>query len=611
MSDKVQYSIVHSEDGNIAVQSTVKSFNLDHITSKDITSFYTNFSQFAAMDTGLLPVEGSGMLSIRTAGEYTQFAYQHKPGLYHVNWAAEEGARHASAYYLAQPYRIIICDMKEGNLLGARTFYSPYPITSPSQPLYHVNLPNINCRGYRGNGVGWICLYQNEDWSQLPLNERIVRFIERCSGVETYNDGNMSETDGTRFYSKHGKPDYTWDPIAWQEKSYQEGYEWTLDEDLWIPVLVTSMDEQGKHDPNGVPLTFADALVGDYKAYYYDEETTKPINAIIRPDKEISSNKVLSYFVRSYNISNVNPNVLLNDTFTTAEKIKENKSSAIYEGSLLDDSVTSHNNISENNDCFKCGCCEDIYDQSDYGGSSNTGDSICDGCLSEYYVYIDKLKTHFHVESEYLVQDTFNTQFYHIDHDEFTVCPTCDSCYGTYSTNEEEIKKVMDSVFTLDSGNTICKYCIKFYKEEETKKCDSNCTNIVVPSSTNIFPTVSVSVPYIDEQGNPSFKLEEKTFCSDCTEHTFVCPCGIIKSSSDEDFNACDKSVLITQAGSTVMINKACASCVQFTFEQDNISATYKPNNPDMSNAYLNSNPKTSLLVNQGWNFQNYVEDVF
>jgi len=172
----VNYSIVQSDEGAIAVQSTVQSFNLDHVTQKDITSFYTRFSQFSAWDTGLLPVDGSGILSIRTAGEYTQFAYQHKPGLYHVNWGKSEGAA-AAAYYLAQPYRIIICDMKEGNLLGARMFYSPYPITSPSQPLYHVNLPNINCKGYRGNGVGWICLYQNEDWTQFPLNERIVRFI--------------------------------------------------------------------------------------------------------------------------------------------------------------------------------------------------------------------------------------------------------------------------------------------------------------------------------------------------------------------------------------------------------------------------------------------------
>jgi hypothetical protein len=115
MTDKVQYTIVNSEAGNIAVQSVVKSFNLDHVTSKDINSFYKNFSQYSAWDTGLLPVEGSGILSIRTAGEYTQFAYQHKPGLYHVNWGKSEGAA-AAAYYLAQPYRIIVCDMKEGNL---------------------------------------------------------------------------------------------------------------------------------------------------------------------------------------------------------------------------------------------------------------------------------------------------------------------------------------------------------------------------------------------------------------------------------------------------------------------------------------------------------------
>jgi len=80
MSDKVNYSIVNTEQGNISVRSTVKSFNLDHVTEKDIVSFYNHFSTFSAWDTGLLPVEGSGILSIRTAGIYTQFAYQHKPG---------------------------------------------------------------------------------------------------------------------------------------------------------------------------------------------------------------------------------------------------------------------------------------------------------------------------------------------------------------------------------------------------------------------------------------------------------------------------------------------------------------------------------------------------
>ena len=267
MADKVNYSIINSEEGNIAVRSTVKSFNLDHVTEKDIVSFYNHFSQYSAWDTGLLPVDGTGMLSLRTAGIYTQFAYQHKPGLYHVNWSRSEGSP-ATAYYVAQPYRIIICDMKEGNLLGARMFYSPYPITNPSQPLYHVNLPNTNCKGYRNNSVGWQCLYQNEDWSALPLNERIVRFIERCSGVETFNDGNMSETDGTRFYRENNKPEYLWNPVAWQEKS-QEGYEWTLDESLWIPVLVKDKEDETGKAADARKLGIAIMTPDEFRAKYF------------------------------------------------------------------------------------------------------------------------------------------------------------------------------------------------------------------------------------------------------------------------------------------------------------------------------------------------------
>jgi hypothetical protein len=618
MTDKVQYSIVNSEQGAISVQSTIKSFNLDHVTSKDIKSFYSNFSQYAAWDTGLLPVDGSGILSIRTAGEYTQFAYQHSPGMYHINWAATEGSSHASAYYLAQPYRIIICDMKEGNLLGARTFYSPYPITNPSQPLYHVNLPNINCKGYRGNGVGWICLYQQEDWSALPLNERIVRFIERCSGVETYNDANMSETDGTRFYKNQGKPDYTWDPLQWQNKSEQEGFGWTLDPDLWIPVLVESMDSQSCHKQDGQPLTFADALVGDYKAYYYDEKSTKPINAIIRPDKQVDSNEVLSYFVRSYNGATAQANPLLDDTFNTSARLKENKSSSIFGSSPLLNTVESHTK-DQDEDEFDCGVCDNTCPNSSYAITDPSSmEPVCNECFDLYYVYIKNIDEHFHVEHEEIVYDEKTSNHYHINYDTVAFCQGCGAVHATSSNLEKDKKSIINKVLTLDNGDSICPDCIDSYASDtdlNTDQCYGSCGSLVLTdfNYSNSYPSVSFVVPFINQDSTVLVKPQTKTFCQSCASKFLVCPCGLIKSQDSDDFNSCTNTLVSTQAGSVISVSKACASCVTPVEldEQGLLSSSYKPFDQSIQKVYINSSPLINDQINQGWSYESYQEDIF
>jgi hypothetical protein len=303
MSSKADYTFVQEND-SIVFRSNVKSFNLDHVTDKDLASFYIGFSKYAMMDTGLLPLDGTGLLGIRKAGDHTQVIYQHKPGLYYVNWGEYERDTSAKKYLLAQPYRIIIVDFLSDNLLGARTFYSPIPVTHPDVPLYHVNLPNINCKGYRGNGVGWICLYHNEDWSHLPFNERLAKAIDRCSGTEAYNDHNMSETDGPRFYQEHYDEDsdfsYLWNPQRWENKSTNEGFDWTLDPDLWIPIRVSDINNQGSHDQNGEALTLKMAIFGDYKAYYSDTLIPKPINAIQRNEFTNGIKLITNWFTRAF-----------------------------------------------------------------------------------------------------------------------------------------------------------------------------------------------------------------------------------------------------------------------------------------------------------------------
>jgi hypothetical protein len=592
----VNYSIIQSEQGSIAVQSTVKSFNLDHVTEKDVVSFYTRFSQYSAWDTGLLPVEGSGILSIRTAGIYTQFAYQHKPGLHHINWGKSEGST-AAAYYLAQPYRIIICDMKDGNLLGARMFYSPYPITSPTQPLYHVNLPNINCKGYRGNGVGWICLYQNENWSDLPLNERIVRFIERCSGVETYNDANMSETDGTRFYQESQKPSYFWDPVQWEQKSSEEGFEWTLDESLLIPVLVESMDKQGKHYANGKPLTFADALVGDYQAYYYDEQHTKPINAIIRPDKELNANDVLSFIVNSYNTADPKNNPLLNNTFESSQKVKNDTGSTIFGGSVLTNAPASHNQNNNDDDdlteyCENC----DNYHHEDDVSSDHYGNTVCSDCLSNHYIHLSSTDTYFHNEDDNLVYSELEDKTYHITYDTVEVCERCNHAYGNVGKNNPPNK-----VISLLNDENICLSCMFSYATANGFNAAScfNCSETVITDPeiyTNYISTPITLVTYNFDENQNEYNIVPATLCSKCSTTSLICPCGKLKSKTDEDFNSCDASGFVLKNG-TVIVDKACASCVSFDFdEEQNIHAKFTPVSISDFKSYQTSIEATTVI---------------
>lgn len=572
---KVNYSIVGESvnDGLISVQSTVESFGLNHVTSKDIVSFYKAFSSLAAYDTGLLPVDGSGILSIRSAGQHTQFAYQHKPGLYRINWAPTEGASNAAVYYVAQPYRIIICDIYQGNLLGARTFYTPYPITSPSQPLYHVNLPNINCKGYRGNAVGWICLYQNEDWTGLPLNEKIVRFIERCSGVETYNDGNMSETDGTRFYQENNKPDYLWDPVSWQKKSEQEGFEWTLNPDLWIQVLVTNMDHQSKHDLTGVPLTFADALIGDYNAYYHDPYPTKPINSVIRPDKEISQSEVLSYFVSAYKSSALHH---LNDTFNSSLKAREEKGSSVFKGSSLTNSVENHNDVPTSL-CYECEsqCSEDsMVCVGDY--------SVCPSCLSENYCYIESCDEYYHKEDEIIYYH--NGNYYHLDYDTVEFCAQCSHFYVG--------QEIEENIYSFPDGTGACRKCVDDFAEHlgiVTDNCIA-CGTVVLVEEEYMTYTHMFKSAYVDLETS-EYKLKDNFLCEDCVKQYFICPCGITKPSNLQgiDFNPCGKVSFNYDNGNIVEVNSCCSSCLgpaYFEEETSMFNADFVPVNVKQFNDF-------------------------
>ena len=255
----------------------------DEITKRDernLESFLIEVGKRAPLQTGLLP---PGILSVRQAGDHLQIVAQTPPGVNYINWGQTEYGSYET-YTLAQPWRIVIGDFVNGNLLGCRMFYSPVEVTTLEMPLYHQNVPNINCKGYRGNGVGWVCLYHRESWDGMDIAEKSKRMIERCSGVESYNNANMSSTDGTRFYQAAKKPNHTWDPHVWEKKSQDEGFQWTLEEGLWLPVLVAGPDAQDKHYANGMPLTLGMAMFGNAAAYYGDKYQPKLTNAMARDD---------------------------------------------------------------------------------------------------------------------------------------------------------------------------------------------------------------------------------------------------------------------------------------------------------------------------------------
>jgi len=469
---QVDYSFVKNSEGLFTFRSTVNSFGIENITEKDINSFYVNFSNSALLDTGLLPVDGTGMLAYRKADNHEQIVYQIKPGKYYINWGAHEGDSSARTYYVAQPYRIVIADLLNQNLLGARTFYSPYPITSPSSQLYHVNLPNINCKGYRGNGVGWICLYHTHDISNLPFNERLSHILQRCSGVETYNDANMSETDGPRFYAAHYNNDteysHLWDPQSWEDYTDSNGYEWTLNPDLWIPVLVTDLDTQDRHDPQGMPLDIQTALLGNYQAYYTDTLIPKPVNSIVRHQIDYPVEKILSMFVKAYASSASVGHHTSQDVFSQTLENREN--------------LTLQNSNSDSEGLKNCKYCNLEIDpdiESCYNIPDQPDQIACDSCWHENYILIEPAGDYFPIEDPNIFYDQYIEEWIHQHYiDENFKKVECTSCSSAYVVADLPLYEDSRFYFPLTEDlSPICYSCIPSNSNQDTK-C-SVCSTVV------------------------------------------------------------------------------------------------------------------------------------
>lgn len=530
LSKNVKFSVEkNQETGSFVVRSKTESFNLDHVVDKDIVSFYHELSKHAVIDTGILPVLGSGVLAIRSAGNHTQITFQHAPQINYINWGSHEGDKNAQTYLVAQPYRIWIGDTINGNLYGARMFYSPYPITNANQPLYHLNLPNTNCKGYRGNGVGWQCLYHREDWSDLPLNEKIIRFAERCSGVETFNDQNMSETDGPRFYQQKDKPDYTWDPSCWEKKTTEEGLDWVLDENVWIPILVRDLDDQDRHYDKGMPLTLGMALVGDYAAYYHDEYRPKPINALTRADLQgkITSDTVASWLVRSHNSATI-AYVPLN-VFDQSDKHREN---AAQNTAFIHHQEEEEEQEEENIIQFICPIngmpCSTHEDSALVDALDNV---YCQGCYEENTVYCENTDSTLPINSDYVYHH--GGEYYDIRGINYSVCPNCDTFQFVPSDHD-----LSDKIFYYSKHDEIicCVSCIKDYlsQEKEYSNTCSHCSvpipvttdGVIHPDFKDVYPIIVNVCLTTDASGQDSIVKEHNMYCPKCLKASVRCPTG-------------------------------------------------------------------------------------
>lgn len=576
MVDTFNYAFTLNESGVHVLRSTVESFNLKQVTDKDIISFYQNFSNSAAFDTGLLPLDGTGVLAIRAAGNQMQITVQHKPGIYYINWGEYEGHSGAKTYNLAQPYRIIIGDFVDGQLLGARMFYSPYPITHPDMPLYHVNLPNINCKGYHNNAVGWICLYLREDWSALPLNEKISRFIERCSGVETYNDANMSETDGSRFYKEKFQYNtdkdfsYLWDPNSWQQKSLDEGFNWTLDEQNWIPVKVKSIDDQGNHFEDGIQLTLSGALLGNYQAYYTDKNIPKFYNVIARQDLNLNHNQVAKFVKKSFSQASatyIYDN--LSNPLSSTSKAREEKSNFVLE-------IPFQNKEQEKEDdnAYVCISCENVYNESDIIYNVH-GEPVCSDCVSENYVYVESVQEYYHIHDPNLYYNEDDSTYYHMNYDTVKECSNCERVYC--EPGKSAPVPVYEFNDSHDNHHAYCEECLQSVADDKKLTVIScNCGSVkhisefikytVLPDYIKEFLSPQVIFPSdSDSQIEPSFYYKSTTFiyCPKCIDKSVLfhqtCPCGSLKDPSD--ILKCSLTPVCVD-NVDYQVTSACGSCI-------------------------------------------------
>lgn len=525
---------------NKAISRSVAIGNITKTEDRDLYSMYETFSEASYFDTGLLPVDGSGLLSLRQAGNRTQFVYQHAPGVYWMIWGKTERDNTASQITVAQPYRIVIGDHVDGELRGARHFYSPVPITDINQPLYHCNVPNLNCKGYNGTSVGWICLYHKEKYAGLPLGSRIFKTIERASGHEAYNDANMRSTDGARFYQNHYQKtnpefSYLWEPKAWAKKTDEDGIDWVLNPDLWLPIFVEGIDAQDAHKEGGQLFTLEMAMLGNYKAYYPgkapDEKELSLMNVIRRKDKKNPSggdiyNLFSTSFAKAKTLEEKNQllkqNKIAGITGTllaTEDDVAETwePSAAIFDKTVQEKKLEVFDNTAGH--CVHCVKKISLDDEHYFDSNESM---ICASCFQMHYGATDCCKQVILLGDQFVALVDGNEKFYcYSCHTQ----ETCDNC-GTQYLDQDHM--TFDHHCYECATPAYCDNCGNKYTDAEIKK---------------------VAAAEYTQDG--LFTTKNYSLCISCFSVSAICACGILKPD-----NTCSP-----MPGTNQLV---CGPCVQF-----------------------------------------------
>ena len=258
ITDTVSKSVIVLDD----------NFEMQHAIS------IADFSQIVGatmkqVDTGLMPRDDSGLLRYRAIGDFEQIVYQVEAGYHTVKWGHHENDIHAQMFSLLHPNKIWIADWHKGKMVGIRHFATNEPVYSADQYLYHLPLPNTNCRGYSGTSVGWVCLYRTMTDELHTLRDKIDYSYQRESGLnEPYNDVNMSETDGPRFYEDKNIMTFA-SPSRWQELGQNNDVQWFVDQLIRIDVSPEStVKDAHSNAESAEPYTLEAAMDGIYMPYY-------------------------------------------------------------------------------------------------------------------------------------------------------------------------------------------------------------------------------------------------------------------------------------------------------------------------------------------------------
>lgn len=460
-------------------KSSIIVGNIENSESKELNAVFKSISDIAFFDTGILPLDGSGTLMIRQALGHCQVVFQHKPGIYRVIWGGHEGDKEAVHYELAMPYRIVIGDFVDNEFYGARHFYSPTPITNLDQVMFHVNLPNLNCKGYgHGNGVGWICLYHNKpSIASLDLGQKIANLIERAGGGEAYNDANMKETDGPRFYEEKYASnlefEYLWNPESWESMSLSNGIDWVLDPDLWIPVVVKGLDDQCAHHDgdDGSYLTLRMAVEGKYNAYYGDTHKPKNYQKFIRKDLDSPSNNLVFNKIQS--------------------AFKKAQPEVIQEQQIHKPIVPFSSNFAT------CKICQEVY------GSSNVvpfeNGSACISCAETVLGTCASCDQHKHYADMAYYKNNFQ----------------CSSCVKLFQ----------------------CKNCFSFHIDETSiineTMCSACTTGSIVECAGCLIPHESEKLTNLNVKDPFSGTVNEIKLCLFCVGEYFLCSCQCLVPIND------------------------------------------------------------------------------